>query len=237
LPPKPHRSVSVILPSYNERENILATVQAVLRAVGDPVEVIVVDDDSPDLTWKLVQDLGDPRVKSIRRIGIRGLASAINRGIIEANGDLIGWMDVDHSMPAELLPEMVRHTAEFPIVIGSRYVAGGGDARPRLRVWTSRWINGLAAFVLGGGVKDYDSGFIVIRREVFDQVTLLPVGYGAYFIDFIYQCRRRGLKVLELPYVLVDRVEGTSKSMPSLWSFFWQGLGYVLTIFRARLRR
>jgi hypothetical protein len=104
-------------------------------------------------------------------------------------------------------------------------------------VWTSRWINGLAAFVLGGGVKDYDSGFIVIRREVFDQVTLLPVGYGAYFIDFIYQCRRRGLKVLELPYVLVDRVEGTSKSMPSLWSFFWQGLGYVLTIFRARLRR
>jgi len=71
---------------------------------------------------------------------------------------------------------------------------------------------------------------------VFDRVTLLPVGYGAYFIDFIYHCRKRGLEVLELPYTLVDRTQGSSKSMPSLWRFFLQGLGYILTIFQARLR-
>jgi hypothetical protein len=122
------------------------------------------------------------------------------------------------------------------VVIGSRYVAGGGDDRPRFRVMTSRWVNGLATLVLGGGVKDYDSGFIVVRREVFDRVTLLPVGYGAYFIDFIYHCRKRGLAVLELPYTLVDRTAGSSKSMPNLWRFLLQGLGYVLTIFQARLR-
>ena len=172
----------------------------------------------------------------MRRRGVRGLASAVNRGIIEASGELVGWMDVDLSMPAGLLSEMVRHAREVPVVIGSRYVAGGGDDRPRFRVMTSRWVNGLASLVLGGGVKDYDSGFIVVRREVFDQVTLLPVGYGAYFIDFIYHCRKRGLAVLELPYTLIDRTAGSSKSMPNLWRFLLQGLGYVLTIFQARLR-
>ena len=231
-----HGLVTIILPTYNERENILTTVEAVLKAVGDPVEVLVVDDDSPDHTWELVEQLGDARVRVIRRRGVRGLASAVNRGLIDARGELIGWMDVDHSMPAELLSEMVRRTREFPVVIGSRYAAGGGDARPRLRVLTSRWVNGFASIVLGGGVKDYDSGFIVVRREVFDRVTLLPVGYGAYFIDFIYHCRKRGLEVLELPYTLVDRTLGSSKSMPSLWRFFLQGLGYILTIFQARLR-
>ena len=231
-----HGLVTIILPTYNERENILTTVGAVLKAVGDPVEVLVVDDDSPDHTWELVEQLGDARVRVIRRRGVRGLASAVNRGLIDARGELIGWMDVDHSMPAELLSEMVRRTREFPVVIGSRYAAGGGDARPRLRVLTSRWVNGFASIVLGRGVKDYDSGFIVVRREVFDRVTLLPVGYGAYFIDFIYHCRKRGLEVLELPYTLVDRTLGTSKSMPSLWRFFLQGLGYIVTIFQARLR-
>ena len=237
-PPEPptHGLVSIILPTYNERENILATVSGVLQTVGDPVEVIVVDDDSPDETWKLVEELGDSRVRVVRRRGVRGLASAVNRGIIEASGELVGWMDVDLSMPAGLLSEMVRHAREVPVVIGSRYVAGGGDDRPRFRVMTSRWVNGLASLVLGGGVKDYDSGFIVVRREVFDQVTLLPVGYGAYFIDFIYHCRKRGLAVLELPYTLVDRTAGSSKSMPNLWRFLLQGLGYVLTIFQARLR-
>ena len=231
-----HGLVTIILPTYNERENILTTVGAVLKAVGDPVEVLVVDDDSPDHTWELVEQLADARVRVIRRRGVRGLASAVNRGLIDARGELIGWMDVDHSMPAELLSEMVRRTREFPVVIGSRYAAGGGDARPRLRVMTSRWVNGFASIVLGGGVKDYDSGFIVVRREVFDRVTLLPVGYGAYFIDFIYHCRKRGLEVLELPYTLVDRTLGSSKSMPSLWRFLLQGLGYIVTIFQARLR-
>ena len=79
-PPEPpaHGLVSIILPTYNEAENILATVGGVLQAVGDPVEVIVVDDDSPDETWKLVEQLGDSRVRVVRRRGVRGLASAVN---------------------------------------------------------------------------------------------------------------------------------------------------------------
>jgi hypothetical protein len=104
-------------------------------------------------------------------------------------------------------------------------------------VVTSRIINWLASAVLGGGIRDYDSGFIMLRREVFNQATLLPVGYGAYFIDFLYTCRKKGIEVLEIPYILVDRTHGSSKSMPNLLQFGLTGLGYVMTIFFARLRR
>ena len=229
--------VSIILPTYNELETIGDRIQSILESVGDPVEIIVVDDDSPDGTWRLVQELDDPRVKVIRREGTRGLASAINRGIIDSSGELVGWMDADMSMPADRLPVMIESTDQFPVVVGSRYVEGGKDDRPRFRVVTSRMINWLAGTVLGGGIKDYDSGFIMLRREVFDQATLLPIGYGAYFIDFLFTCRRKGISVLEIPYTLVDRTRGSSKSMPNLWQFGVAGLGYVMTIFFARLRR
>ena len=229
--------VSVILPTYNEQENIVDRIQSILEAVGDPVEVIVVDDDSPDRTWRIAEELNDPRIKVIRRKGTRGIATAIHRGIIESSGELVGWMDADMSMPADRLPIMIEKTGQYPVVVGSRYVDGGMDDRPQFRVITSRMINALAGVVLGGGIKDYDSGFIMLRREVFDQATLLPIGYGAYFIDFLHTCHKKGLKVLEIPYTLVDRTLGSSKSMPNLWQFGLSGLGYIMTIFFARLRR
>ena len=98
-------------------------------------------------------------------------------------------------------------------------------------------INGLATLVLGYGVKDYDSGFVVLRRTVFDKVSIIPTGYGAYFIEFLYTCRRKGLTVHEMPYVFRDRAKGISKSAPSLLKFFATGSQYVMRIFMARLRR
>jgi hypothetical protein len=91
--------------------------------------------------------------------------------------------------------------------------------------------------VLGYGIKDYDSGFVVLRRSVFDKVSIIPTGYGAYFIEFIYTCCRKGLRVVEVPYAFTDRTQGVSKSFPSLWRFSWTGLGYVVRILTARVRR
>lgn len=231
-----HPLVSVILPTYNESGNIRQMVEAVIAAVGEPVEVIVVDDDSPDETWRLVAEMGDPRAKAIRR-GTRGLASAIARGLMESQGEIVGWMDADLSMAVEALPQMIDRLEQAPVVIGSRYVGDGADDRSAFRVMTSRLINGFARLILGGPVRDLDSGFIVMRRAVFDQVSLLPIGYGAYFIDLIHACRMKEIPVLEVPYRLVDRQRGSSKSMPNLWQFALHGLGYVLTILYARLRR
>lgn len=231
-----HPLVSVILPTYNEADNIVDMASAVLEAVGDPVEVIVIDDDSPDQTWRIAAEMDDPRVRSVRRHS-RGLAAAVVRGLIEARGEIIGWMDADLSMPVDRLPRMIERLDEYPVVIGSRYVGDGMDDRPGFRVLTSRVINGFARLILGGQVRDLDSGFIVLRRSVLDRVSLLPIGYGAYFIDLIHACRMKGLQVLEVPYRLVDRTRGTSKSMPNLWRFALHGFGYVLTILYARIRR
>ena len=109
--------------------------------------------------------------------------------------------------------------------------------RPRFRIVTSWLVNRFARLVLGQGIHDYDSGFIVIRRSVLDSVTFLPYGYGAYFIEFVYHCRKKGLSVHEHPYHFVDRVKGTSKSAPSALSFLLTGLEYGYRIIEARLRR
>ena len=111
--------VSIVLATFNERENILDTIRGIFENLGDSTEVIVVDDDSPDGTWQLAQDLHDPRVKVIRRVGTRGLASAFNRGILESRGAVVGWMDADMCMPPAMLPGMVADDPISAVVLGS----------------------------------------------------------------------------------------------------------------------
>jgi dolichol-phosphate mannosyltransferase len=229
--------VSIVLATYNERENILETIQSIFTHVKDSAEVIVVDDDSKDMTWQLVLDYPDPRVTLVHRVDTRGLASAFNRGIIESRGEIVGWMDADMCMPPSMLPDMIDKLDEYDIVVGSRYAPGGIDDRAPLRVISSRLINGLAGLVLGFGIKDYDSGFVVLRRSVFNKVSIVPTGYGAYFMEFLYTCRKKGLTVYEMPYVFRDRAKGVSKSAPSLYRFLRTGMQYVIRIFVARLRR
>ena len=226
--------ISIILATYNERENIADIIHAIFSSLPGPLEIIVVDDNSPDLTWKIAADLGDPRVKVIRRVKTRGLASAINRGIIESQGKFIGWMDADLCHPPSMLPNMLASLTECDVVIGSRYVTGGKDDRAASRVLSSRLINRMASLVLGHGILDYDSGFILMHREVLDAVSLSPIGYGAYFIEFIYACCRKGMKVVELPYTFTERARGVSKSNTNLFQFGIAGLGYVTRIIKTR---
>jgi len=231
-----HSLTSIILATFNERENIADTIRGIIEHVDGEVEVSVVDDDSPDGTWKQAEELGDDRIKIIRRVATRGLASAFNRGIIESRGDIVGWMDADMCMPPSLLPVMMEKLRTHDVAIGSRYADGGRDHRHWLRVAASKCINRFAGMVLGFGIRDYDSGFVVLRRGVFDRVSIIPTGYGAYFMEFLYACRRKGLTVAEVPYTFTDRTKGVSKSAPSLWRFFWTGSGYVLRILIARVR-
>lgn len=233
----PDPVVSIVLATYNERENITDTIEAIFRFVPVSTEIIVVDDNSPDDTAKIVRDMNDPRVKLIHRVGTRGLASAFNRGIIESRGQIVGWMDADMCMPPAMLPSMIEKLKTHDLVIGSRYVEGALDDRAQLRVFSSRLINGLATLVLGHGIRDYDSGFVVLKRSVFDKVTIIPTGYGAYFMEFLYNCCEKGLTVYEMPYVFRDRAKGVSKSAPNLIKFATTGMQYVMRIFAARLRR
>jgi dolichol-phosphate mannosyltransferase len=231
-------AVSVVLPTYNERDNIGPLIDAILVALSAwEVEAIVVDDDSPDGTWQVVQEKGasDPRVRLIRRIDERGLTSAISTGIANAHGALVSWMDCDFSMPPEVLPQLVRAVeAGADLALGSRYAPGGRDiGHSWVGLAFSRTINFFASLFLGWSIKDYTSGFIMARRAIFERIKLRG-DYGEYCIDLLYRAQRAGWQVREIPYTCQPRHSGESKTATNPWGYIRRGTKYVATILRLR---
>lgn len=230
-------TVSVILPTYNERGNIGPLVEATLRSCRRwPSDVLVVDDDSPDGTWQVVQEIAqrDRRVRLLRRIGERGLASAIATGIRATDGDIIVWMDCDFSMPPERIPALVAAIADdgYDVAVGSRYVQGGQDVGHGLMArLLSRTINLFAALLLGFTVRDYTSGFIATRRTVFGELDLRG-DYGEYCIDFLARAQRCGYRLREVPYTCGARRSGESKTGTNLLDYLRRGWKYVVTVLK-----
>jgi dolichol-phosphate mannosyltransferase len=232
--------ISIVLPTYNEAGNIEELIDRTLQALGDTpggMEVVVVDDDSPDGTWQLVAEKSksEPRLRLIHRTTEKGLTSAISRGIREAWGQWVGWMDCDLSMPPEEWPGLADALANgADMAIGSRYVPGGGDVAHSFtgRLF-SRIINLWAGLILDGSIKDYTSGFILGRREIFDQIDLRG-DYGEYCIDMLYRAKRMGYTIQERPYLCVPRESGESKTASNVWGYLTRGVNYVTTVLRLR---
>ncbi|MBL8693837.1 MAG: polyprenol monophosphomannose synthase [Planctomycetes bacterium] len=231
---RPH--VTVILPTYNEAGNIEDLIIAIRHALKAwDLELIVVDDNSPDETWRIaeIRSKTTPELRVIRRIGERGLTSAIQRGIRESRGSIICWLDCDFSQPPELLPALVSAVeSRCDIAVGSRYVQGGSDSRTgtRLRIWLSSVITTLSSMLLVRDFRDHTSGFIAARRSVFEQISLRG-DYGEYFIDLIFRAHRRGFRIVEIPYVCVPRRSGESKTESGMIS---KGMKYLGTVARLR---
>lgn len=228
--------VSIIIATYEEHDSIQETIPAVFEEIRAPVEIIVVDDDSPDGTADYVRSLGDPRVKLIHRKRSKGLAAAIMRGIMESRGDIIGWIDADMAKEVTYLRRMIELTAEYDVVVASRLVEGGKDARGATRSLASVLINILARLILGPEIRDYSSCVAMVRREVFDDVIPIAYGFGDFFIEFIHGCSKRGFKVHEIPFTMGQREVGISKSFPSVLGFLWLGFKYCVRIVSTRFR-
>jgi dolichol-phosphate mannosyltransferase len=230
-------TTSVILPTYNEGVVIVGVVREILDAVPG-CEVLVIDDDSPDRTWRIVEEAfaGDGRVRVVRRIGRRGLPSALAEGVAGAKGQAVVWLDADGSMPADVIPRLVVATATSDVAVASRYAPGGADARDsRLRILASRAINLAATACLGGPVRDWTSGFVAARRAALEEVPLRThYVYGDYCIDFLHRACRAGLRVVEVPYRNVERRAGETKTSPDLRRFAGLGLRYFGTILQLR---
>lgn len=229
-------SVSVVLPTYNEAGNIIDLVDAVRAALRPFVlEIIVVDDNSPDGTWKLVAEKAavTPGLHLIHRVHERGLTSAIWAGIQHARHDVVCWMDCDFSHPPEVLPDLVSKLSQgFDLAVGSRYVEGGKDARAesRLRMLLSSIITKLANYILIPNFRDYTSGFIAIRRPIFDTIQLRG-NYGEYFIDLVFRAHRAGYKFVEIPYENAPRRTGESKTESGM---IRKGFQYLWVVARLR---
>jgi dolichol-phosphate mannosyltransferase len=231
--------VSVILPTYNEREGIAEIVAEILGAVrgtGLDAEVVIVDDASPDGTAAHVKAVfeGDAAVRVHVRHGERGLASALHRGIQEARGDVVVLMDSDGNHDPHLLPLMVRCVEYFDVVIGSRYVLGGGMLTSRFRYWASYGFNIVIRGVLGLRIHDNLSGFLAFRPALLRGMAPETIfyGYGDYAIRLLHHVVREGGRVLEIPTVYRFRKGGESKTR--FLAYLWT---YLASVFRLRFAR
>jgi len=236
--------VSIILPTYNEAGNIVPLIEAIDRAITLPHEIIVVDDHSPDGTSQLVQEvIASGRLPGVRletRMADRGLTKSLWRGIELAHGDTIVWMDCDFSMPPAKIPELLQKIREgFDIAVGSRFVTGGSAKQGTLSspnesflaTVLSRGLNLVLRIALTPRFRDYTSGFIAVRREVFRSIRLTG-DYGEYFMDLIMRAMWLRFSFVEIPYINAVRRTGESKTAPNLRVLFKRGLKYLAMILR-----
>jgi len=207
----------VLLPTYNERENLPRIVPAILQAA--PVDVWILDDNSPDGTGALADDLAakDTRVHVAHRPGKQGLGAAYLDGFrraLDAGYERIIEMDADFSHPPAALNDLLRLAETYDLVLGSRWVKGGGTKNwPWSRKLISRGGSFYARTMLGVGIRDLTGGFKCFRREVLETLDLAQVrttGY-AFQIELTYRAIKKGFRVVETPIVFVEREEGVSK--------------------------
>jgi dolichol-phosphate mannosyltransferase len=214
----------VCLPTYNERENLEAMVSALGKLLPGDGRILVVDDNSPDGTGEIADRLAAERddVEVLHRARKDGLGPAYLAGFrraLDLGADLVAEMDCDFSHDPADLPRLVAAAQDADVVLGSRYVDGGGTRNwGLLRRLISRGGSLYAQILLGLRVRDLTGGFKVYRRAVLETIDLDAIdskGY-AFQIETTYRALRAGFRVVEVPIVFVDREVGGSKMSKSI---------------------
>ena len=211
-------NATVVIATYNERENLGGLVSAILERPG--YSVIVVDDNSPDGTGALADELAAKhanRVIVVHRTGPRGLGRSLVAGLqraLETGADLIFQMDADFSHDPKYLPDMAAAASDADVVLGSRYLHGVSVVNwPLHRIILSTVANRYIRAITGLEVSDCTTGFRCWRREALARIPLdglISDGY-AFLIEQLHLARRIGCRVREVPIVFVERREGSSK--------------------------
>lgn len=225
--------VIVIIPTYNEVENLPLIVSDVL-AQDERIEVLVVDDNSPDGTGKVADDLRERtgRVHVLHRSEKAGLGAAYRAGLAEAlrlDADIVIQMDADFSHPPATIKEMLVEIEDHDIVMGSRYINGITVVNwPIERILISYFSNVYARFITRLSTTDATGGFRCVRRELLERIgfeRMKSDGY-AFQIEMNYRFNKYGARVKELPFFFVDRTRGESKlslgiAFEALWMVWW----------------
>lgn len=213
----PRVELSVVVPTYNEVDNIATMVESLAACLGSVEwEVIFVDDDSPDGTAERARELAsrDPRVRCLHRVGRRGLSSACIEGMMSSSAPFLAVIDGDLQHDETRLPEMLERLrgGELDIVVGSRYVEGGGigdwDQR---RAAVSRIATRLSKSVLKADLTDPMSGFFMISRDAFHRCVRQMSGIGFKILLDVFASSPEPLRFAEIPYRFRLRQEGESK--------------------------
>ena len=230
--------VSVIIPTFNESENLAPLTSGISAALGERShEIIVVDDDSPDLTWQVAEDLAatDERIRVIRRVGVSGLSSAVLAGMAAARGSVLAVMDADLQHDEAALPQMVDRIAqdEADLVAGTRSAEHGGSygewgSARRFVSWVATL---LARVFLRVPVSDPMSGYFAVSADTYRRVhsKINPQGFKI-LLEFVGR-RDRDLRVAEVGYTFRNRLHGETKLSPSVIR------SYLLAVAELRLGR
>ena len=215
------KKITVIIPTYNEAENLPQLVSALFSLPLPELDLLVVDDNSPDGTGQLAEDLAKQypnRIAVLHRPFKQGLGPAYIAGFrysLKQGAEAVLQMDADFSHPVEKVPEMVAALDGTDIVMGSRYVAGGSvDERwPFWRKSLSAWGNFYARTILGLPMRDVTGGFRLWRREVLETMPLEKIKSSGYVfqVEIAYISRKQGFRAKEVPIHFADRRWGKSK--------------------------
>jgi len=217
------RSLLVVIPTYNERDNLGLIVERLNEAVP-AADVLVVDDASPDGTGELADKLAadDDRISVLHREGKKGLGAAYLAGFswaLEHGYQTVVQMDADGSHPPESLPGMLDELTDADLVLGSRYVAGGSVVNwPKHRELLSRGGNLYSRLALGVQIRDITAGYRVFRGHVLAELALGEVNSQGYCfqIDMAWRAVRSGFRVREVPITFTERERGSSKMSGSI---------------------
>lgn len=228
------KKISIILSTYNEAAIIEESIYKIFNTIKN-VEVVVVDDNSTDGTLKIINSIENKNLKVYSRKS-RGLASAFLLGMINTNGDYVGWTDSNMPQLTHHFKDMINKLDSYDVILLSRYVKGGGDQRSKMRILSSKIINFICRLFLGSDIKDYTSSIFIMKRSVLIHGVPIAYGHGEFFIEFLYKIKKNGMKIHELPYVQPPDAEG-SKTASSIIRFFNLGLSYLIRILIIRFRK
>ena len=218
--------LSIVIPTFNERQNLEPLIAGIAKSLqAIEWEIIIVDDDSPDGTAAAARDYykRDPRVRAIRRVGRRGLASACIEGMLSSSAPIVAVMDADLQHDPALLPVMLKRLLldQTDVVVASRYVAGGDlGSWSQSRANASRFASRLAHRLTGISVHDPMSGYFMLRREIIEQHARAYSGLGFKILLDILVTGAGDLKVAEVPLHFGVRVHGDSNASGAVaWEY------------------
>lgn len=228
----------VIIPTYNEKENIRAIINAVLELTEHQFDVLIVDDHSPDGTGAIVDSMiaeRPDRINILKRAGKQGLGTAYIAGFkwaLDHGYEYVIEMDADFSHPVDKLPELQRTcaTGGAHVSVGSRYLTGVNVVNwPMGRMLMSYFASAYVRLVTGMQVRDATAGYVCYRREVLQSINLEAIEFKGYAfqIEMKFTAYRMGFVIKEVPIVFVNRVLGTSKMNSSI---FFEALWGVIKL-------
>ena len=227
-------NLSIVLPTYNEKDNIIDLINKIKDAIqSHSYEIIVVDDNSPDDTFEVCKKyfIDDENIKMILRETNHGLANSIREGIENAKGEYVVIMDTDFTHDPDLIKKMLNINIKYNIISGSRFCKGG-SMESTMHSILSRLYNKMIKFILQTKIEDNLGGFFCIQRKNLMQLPFEKIfyGYGDYYFRLLYFAKQKNFSIVEIPARYITRTRGKSKS-----KFFQMAYKYFIEVIKLKI--